>query len=83
MHFNYRDSSFDKTSTGSIKVTTSSGQTAISGSFPIELTMCNITYVTANSVYSQLLVHVHNGDSDTRTIKTVSSCENMTLSQYS
>ena len=74
-----RDSSFDKKSTGSLKINTKSSQTAISGNFPIQLAMCNITYVTTDSFNLRLLIHVHNGDHDTRTIKTVSSHEHVII----
>ena len=78
----FRDSSFDKKSTSSLKITTTSGQTAISGSFPIQLAMCNITYVTTDSFFVKLLIHVHNGDHDTRTIKTVSNQEHMIIPKW-
>ena len=69
-----RDESFNKQpSTANIKVTTSSGQTALDGTFLVQLTSCNITYITVDKSFNVLLIHVHNGEkSAARTIKTVS-----------
>ena len=68
-----RDRSFNQQpNSASIKVITSTGQTAINGNSLVQLTECNITYITVNSNYSTLLLHVHNGYADSsRTIKTV------------
>lgn len=69
----YRDSSFNKEpSLALVELKTSSGASLLKGNFTYKLTSCNVTYITTNANYSQLLIHIHNDNKDTRTIKTVS-----------
>lgn len=71
-HYGDRDAKFDKITSSPFEMKTTSGDVAISGSFPVSLTMCNITYVTTTADYTSLLVHVHNGYlSESRTIQKV------------
>ena len=65
-----RDSKFDKITSSSFEIKTKSGDVAVSGNFPVVLSMCNITYITTTQDYRTLLVNVHNGyTSDSRTIQ--------------
>ena len=68
-----RDTSFNKQpNVALVELKDSSGATLLKGNFTYKLTSCNITYITTNANYSQLLIHVHNDFADSRTIKTVS-----------
>lgn len=70
--FHTRDSSFNKEpSLALVELKTSSGASLLKGNFTYKLTSCNVTYITTNANYSQLLIHIHNDNKDTRTIKTV------------
>lgn len=67
-----RDSKFDKITSSPFEMKTKSGNLAVSGSFPVSLSMCNITYITTTQDYRTLLVYVRNGyTSDPRTIQKV------------
>ena len=71
-HFTCRDSVFDQITSSQFQLKTTAGDVAVSGSFPVSVTMCNITYVTTTQDYRSLLVHVHNGyPSQSRTIRKV------------
>jgi desulfoferrodoxin (superoxide reductase-like protein) len=71
--FHTRDTSFNKEPNQMpIELQTSSGTSLFKGNFLVQLTSCNISYITVTSDYATLLVHVHNGYTDaSRTIKTV------------
>ena len=66
-----RSPDFDKISSAPFELKTTDQETAMSGTFPVATTKCNITYVTATTKYDQLLIHVHNGHTSTRTVKQV------------
>ena len=71
-HFTCRDPVFDQITSSQFQLKTTAGDEAVSGSFPVSVTMCNITYVTTTQDYHSLLVHVHNGyPSQSRTIQKV------------
>ena len=68
----YRQPLFDTIDSATFELHTAAGIVAINGSFPVVINYCNITYVTTTTDYSVLLIHVHNGYNDFRTIQTVS-----------
>ena len=68
--FVYRDKKWDSSSSAHLELTNSSGLLA-NGTFTWKTSMCNITYITCEQDMQTLLVHVRNGESGTRTIKTV------------
>lgn len=59
VHFHSRNPFWDTASSGQIEVETSGG-TAMSGSFPVQVTPVPITYVTTNEDRDSYLIHVRN-----------------------
>ena len=63
-----RDSKWDKTTSGTVKIASDNGSVILEGTFDVHINWCNITWVATDTKYSTLLVHVHNGLSEPRTI---------------
>lgn len=66
-----RSSEFDKITSAPFQLKTADQQVAMNGVFKFAINFCNITYVTTTTEYDQLLIHVHNGYTSTRTIQQV------------
>ena len=71
----YRNKAFDSSTSATIEIKSSSSVKLVSGSFPVTINFCNITYVTTTPNYATLLIHVHNGYTDTKTVQKVSNYE--------
>ena len=65
------DSKWDSVKTGQIRIVTDKQSVAMDGKFNVDLNFCNITYVTTDANYSSLLIHLHNGLSEKRTVSKV------------